>query len=605
MTSDHIKDIFKDYLKEKDTQYAIMLNGKWGGGKTYFWKEQLQIIARQELKTIYISLNGVAKIENLEYQMLLGQMPYLSNDENKIIKSATHLIGNAANALTKFFTRSSGISDIFKGVVVDNLKYSDKLICFDDLERCKIPLDEVLGFINNFIEHKSLKVLFLADEGKIDNDKYYKAKEKIIRHTLNFEPSIKELFPQLAIKFKKSDPEYHGYLLAEATTLIDIFTEYKENNLRNISFIFDCLQRLFSEFRNIKKEFQIELILFTIIIAIELKTGSIQSTDYNDSKKLDSINYTYYQMIMANRKEEAIEITTEKSYAKIICEKYLSKRIEQYYYFESIYIFVLSGFLDTSKYKAELQHRSKLVTPQEIVDLRAVINYNFRTLKQEDFDRSSAVVWQNAIAGKYNIYTYVQLADFYYFFSDNKLITQTIDEVKDGLINGLNISKKRLETDNYEMSNILAFQKSERVEDFKRIVSKVHEEMKGSNHKKLGDKLIFALGTDNLPALQELMPTIGMNIHLYNEIDKENLLKVIIETSNDTLHSFIKLFTERYSFSNVRDFLKNEKTCIDYLKNGLEAHITTSTSEERLKRLLHRELLEELTNISKNLSAIE
>lgn len=604
MTSDHIKDIFKDYLKAKDTQYAIMLNGKWGGGKTYFWKEKLQVIARQELKTIYISLNGVAKIENLEYQMLLGQMPYLSNDENKIIKTTTRLVGNAANALTKFFTRSSGISDIFKGVVVDNLKYSDKLICFDDLERCKIPLDEVLGFINNFIEHKSLKVLFLADEGKIDNDIYYKAKEKIIRHTLNFEPSIKELFPQLAIKFKKSDREYYDFLLAEAMTFTDIFTEYKENNLRNISFIFDCLQRLFSEFRNIKKEFQMELILFTIIIAIELKTGSIQSTDYNDSKKLDSINYTYYQMIMANRKEEDIEITTEKSYPIIICEKYLTKRIEQYYYFESIYIFVLSGFLDNAKYKSELQLRSKFVTPQEIVDLRTVINYNFRTLKQEDFDRLSSVVWQNAITGKYNIYTYVQLADFYYFFSDNKLITQTIDEVKNGLKNGLDISKKRLETDNYQMSNILAFKKSERVEDFKKIVSKAHEEMKGKNHKKLGDKLISALHTDNITALQELMPTIGVDIHLYNEINKENLLKAIIETSNDTLHSFIKLFTERYNFANVRDFLRNEKTCIDYLKSNLEAHINTSTSEERVKRLLHSELVQELAKISKKLNTI-
>lgn len=604
MTSDHIKDIFKDYLKAKDTQYAIMLNGKWGGGKTYFWKEKLQVIARQELKTIYISLNGVAKIENLEYQMLLGQMPYLSNDENKIIKTTTRLVGNAANALTKFLTRSSGISDIFKGVVVDNLKYSDKLICFDDLERCKIPLDEVLGFINNFIEHKSLKVLFLADEGKIDNDIYYKAKEKIIRHTLNFEPSIKELFPQLAIKFKKSDHEYYDFLLAEAMTFTDIFTEYKENNLRNISFIFDCLQRLFSEFRNIKKEFQMEVILFTIIIAIELKTGSIQSTDYNDSKKLDSINYTYYQIIMANRKEEDIEITTEKSYPIIICKKYLTKRIEQYYYFESIYIFVLSGFLDNAKYKSELQLRSKFVTPQEIVDLRTVINYNFRTLKQEDFDRLSSVVWQNAITGKYNIYTYVQLADFYYFFSDNKLITQTIDEVKNGLKNGLDISKKRLEADNYQMSNILAFQKSGRVEEFKKIVSKAHEEMKGKNHKKLGDKLISALHTDNIAALQELMPTIGVDIHLYNEINKENLLKAIIETSNDTLHSFIKLFTERYNFTNVRDFLWNEKTCIDYLKSNLEAHINTSTSEERVKRLLHSELVKELANISKKLNTI-
>ncbi|ODS80766.1 MAG: hypothetical protein BGO42_04680 [Flavobacterium sp. 40-81] len=150
MTADHIQDIFNDYLKAENTQYAIMINGSWGSGKTHFWKEKLDpLVLCKKLKPIYISLNGISRIEGLEYQMLLGLTPYLSNSENKVIKSSTKFIGNAANAVTKFFTRSSSFSDIFKGMVIDNLNYSGKIICFDDLERYQIPIEEVLGFINN------------------------------------------------------------------------------------------------------------------------------------------------------------------------------------------------------------------------------------------------------------------------------------------------------------------------------------------------------------------------------------------------------------------------------------------------------------------------
>ncbi|MGJ1269526.1 P-loop NTPase fold protein [Sphingobacterium spiritivorum] len=600
MTSDHIQDIFKDYLKAENTQYAIMINGKWGGGKTYFWKEKLKPLITGKQKPIYITLNGISKIETVEYHLLLGLIP-LSSIDNKIIKSATKFIGNATNVVTKYFTKSSSASEIFNGVVVENLNYSNKIICIDDLERCQIPIEEILGFINNFIEHKSMKVLFLADETKIDSVKYREAKEKIIRHTVNFEPYLEELIPQLAKKFTKTDPDYYNYLITELSTFTEIFTEYKENNLRNISFVLDCLQPLFPEFKKTKKEFQIETILFTIIISLELKKGNIQSTDYSNSKNLNTINFSYYQILKAGRKDDGSDEERDKSYAEIICDRYLSKRIEQYYYFGSIYKFVLSGYLDLSEYKKELAHRNTLVTSQEVLDLRTVANYNFRTLPQKDFERLSKVVWKNAIAGKYSIYDYVLLADFYYFFSDKKLIKETIDEVKSGLIKGLNIAKKGNNTDNYQMSNLLAFKSTERIQEFKKIVSQAHEEMKGGQHKELANRLVSALSTNDLPALKELMPIPGLDIHLYNVVDKENLLTAVLETSNATLQNFIDLFSERYRFSNVRDFLHDEKPCIDYLKTGLENYLATSESGEGLKKLMLRELKSELDEISKKL----
>lgn len=37
-----IISVIKDYLKRKDTDYALMINGAWGSGKTVFIKNALK-----------------------------------------------------------------------------------------------------------------------------------------------------------------------------------------------------------------------------------------------------------------------------------------------------------------------------------------------------------------------------------------------------------------------------------------------------------------------------------------------------------------------------------------------------------------------------------
>ena len=56
----------KDYLNEDSVDYAILINGKWGSGKTYYWKNYLEkIIIDKGITTLYISLNGVDSINEI------------------------------------------------------------------------------------------------------------------------------------------------------------------------------------------------------------------------------------------------------------------------------------------------------------------------------------------------------------------------------------------------------------------------------------------------------------------------------------------------------------------------------------------------------------
>ena len=104
MNTENIKSIFDDYLKTENTNYALMLNGNWGSGKSFFWKNTLkEIVKKNEYKEIYISLNGISKIETLEHMLFIKLIPFIGNKESSLIKNTTTLVTNVINKASSIF----------------------------------------------------------------------------------------------------------------------------------------------------------------------------------------------------------------------------------------------------------------------------------------------------------------------------------------------------------------------------------------------------------------------------------------------------------------------------------------------------------------------
>lgn len=52
-----LNEIVIDYLKVKDTDYALMINGKWGCGKTYYLEHDFKdFIGKRILITLNLAL---------------------------------------------------------------------------------------------------------------------------------------------------------------------------------------------------------------------------------------------------------------------------------------------------------------------------------------------------------------------------------------------------------------------------------------------------------------------------------------------------------------------------------------------------------------------
>lgn len=132
---------------------ALMIDGAWGSGKTYFVKEVLlQSLKEKGIKPLYISLYGHNDLDSITSAIYNNILMHKNNTFFPIIPYAERAITALAdvNEKVKFATT---ILNINRKTLVELFEEtSDYLIIFDDLERSSLGYEIVLGYINNLCE---------------------------------------------------------------------------------------------------------------------------------------------------------------------------------------------------------------------------------------------------------------------------------------------------------------------------------------------------------------------------------------------------------------------------------------------------------------------
>jgi len=235
----------KSYMKNP-LKCALLLSGSWGCGKTYFVKNKLKSI-----DNYYVSLNGISSISNLSFQLLylIGHNKLEKTKRlNKGTNAVKQIFGTAgsiliANAEDKFHFSFKDFTKFVK-----NIDLQDKIIIFDDLERCELKIEEILGFINNLVEHNNFKVLIVANEEEIKSkESYLKIKEKLIYQTIEYIPNLEELYDKL---YKNKINEFEKNKLF----VIDELKRKNHLNLRTLQFIFQRYIELNKKIKPILKQ---------------------------------------------------------------------------------------------------------------------------------------------------------------------------------------------------------------------------------------------------------------------------------------------------------------------------------------------------------------
>ncbi len=183
LKDEEIIKIISEYIENKNTDYAIMIDGEWGSGKTHFILKKLKVELnnvwkknKKEIKFIYVSTYGVKdtiELDNKIYEEIIKE--FLPEKIKKKYKDIENGLGSLYEII-KEFTKWPNISKNSIRSLIEILQKRNQknyVLIFDDLERSEMPITELLGYINEFVEHKEMKTVIIANEKEILKKKMY------------------------------------------------------------------------------------------------------------------------------------------------------------------------------------------------------------------------------------------------------------------------------------------------------------------------------------------------------------------------------------------------------------------------------------------------
>ena len=201
-------ELLKAHSEKDSSPIAIAINGNWGVGKSYMYRESLAGKIREVLgqEPIYTSVFG-KKDENAIIQDLVAQ--FLKNNEVlDSLKSVVDCVGKIGLSLMQLPSANLGfILDFFKKKELKNT-----IVCIDDFERLsdKIPMQDILGLISELKENKGCHIILLCSEDHIGAEQksaFYHYKEKIIDFDFFYNPT-----PMEQLKIFEGSQEYERYV---------------------------------------------------------------------------------------------------------------------------------------------------------------------------------------------------------------------------------------------------------------------------------------------------------------------------------------------------------------------------------------------------------
>jgi hypothetical protein len=162
----------------------------------------------------------------------------------------------------------------------------DRTLIFDDLERSNLELNEVLGAINSYVEHKGFRVVVIAHENeKLLGDDFRSVKEKTFGQTVLVEPQIDKALEQFLTNIKV--PAARAFATKHKAQIKDVFQSSGVKSLRVLRYAVEDLGRLYSVLKDDHlrtTEAMIELVQFFTAFGVEVRSGLLTEKELRNRR---------------------------------------------------------------------------------------------------------------------------------------------------------------------------------------------------------------------------------------------------------------------------------------------------------------------------------
>jgi len=629
-----------DYVRSDYTDYAIMINGEWGSGKTYFWNnkirrkiESLQLNGKK-YTTIYMSLYGISNLEDISKKIFIETTQLMDRNLKKYMNSSDY------KTIPEYAKTGLDMANFF-GVTQneDKVNYADffstddKVLCFDDLERANVDVIDILGYINNFVEHDHIKTIIICNEKELStklkssnlemktfiatyllekqgelnvadkpmvekiqdkieyvfdkaND-YERIKEKLIGETFEYEPEFTYIINGLLMRYDKNE-ELIRFLRQNTNLIISTFNKSGTRNLRILKHALNDFRKVFEMvnkyYPNTNNRVMQTMLIFTIAVSFEIKAGKITK-----DKFININNNEEYKLLLVSSR---VLMDNRQFYIKEFDNNYYFNFKAEYRFFKFIEMYVRTRIFDMKVFKEDMEVIINTIDTEKLPGYKRLLSEEYWKIADDKFPSVIDEILEDVKSGKLQVIDIVKLYAYFLYFIDKKLIKYDLNTVKTVFFNGMNLSAL---TSHYcdnveeELSKISVNDETGEMEEILRLFNNINLQLKDKMYTKLADD-VFKCIPMKMEIFYEKFDKECMNIPIFKYYDVFQMFQRISCASNEDIVTIKELLDNRANLYTKE--IAPEMKQIARLKGIIEDYIYGK--ETSIKNVMLKEFANEL-----------
>ena len=609
-----------DYIRADYTDYAIMINGEWGSGKTYFWNnkirnkiESMQVNGKK-LTTIYMSLYGISNLEEISKKIFIETTQLMDKNLKKYMNY------NEQTTIPEYAKTGLDMANFFgvtqNGDKIDYEKFfSTKVLCFDDLERANVDVIDILGYINNFVEHDHIKTIIICNEKELstklksnniemktfiatylldkekklfENNKpmvekiqdtiedvfdkandYERIKEKLIGETFEYQPEFTYIINGILMRYERY-PELIRFLKSNTSLIISTFEKSGTRNLRILKHALADFKKIFDmvnkSYPNTNNRILQTMLIFTIAVSFEIKAGKITKDKFVNIED----NEEYKSMVVSSR----VFMDNRQFYIKEFDNNYYYNFKAEYRFFKFIELFVRTRIFDMKIFKRDMEEIVNTVDTGNLPGYKRLLTEEYWKISDDEFPKVIDDVLDTVKNGKIRLVDIVKLYAYFMYFIKKDLISYDEDTIKSTFLNGMNIASITSEyCDNPEEELTAVYVKDADLdmEDIIKRFNELNAQLKDKMYKEKAESVF-----KNIPMKMEIFydrfDKECMDIPIFKYTDPYQIFQRLSCASNeDVVIIKEKLMTR---INKNPDLLLEEKSKMNKLKQIINDYIT-------------------------------
>ena len=642
-----------DYIRSDYTDYAIMINGEWGSGKTYFWNnkikpkiESMQLNGKR-YTAIYMSLYGISNLEEISKKIFIETTQLMDKNLKKFMDAS------GVKNIPEYAKTGLDMANFF-GVTQngDRIDYGqffstdDKVLCFDDLERANVDVIDILGYINNFVEHDHIKTIIICNEKElstklknsnlemktfiatylldkenklnIKTDKpmverirdtieyvfdkandYERIKEKLIGETFEYAPEFNYIINGLLMRYENC-PDLIRFLRENTNLIISTFNKSGTRNLRilkhsltNFKKIFDMVNK---SYPNTNHRVLQTMLIFTIAISFEIKAGKITKDKFvniNDNEE-------YKAILVSSR----VFMDNRQFYIKEFDNNYYYNFKAEYRFFKFIELYVRTRIFDMKVFKQDMEAIINTVDTDKLPGYKRLLTEEYWKIADDQFDGVIAEVLEDVKNGKIELINVVKLFAYFAHFVRKGLINYDMKTIKSVFFNGMNVSSL---TSSYcpnveeELASLaIEEDKSEDMEEVLQYFNNINAQLKEKMYREKAEE-IFKYIPMKMEQFYDKFDKECMQTPIFKYYDVFQMFQRISCASNEDIVTIKEKLLDRAK--RYGEVLQDELPNLRKLKQIMDDYI--NGKEPTIKLVILQDFADELGNVIREYKKVE